>query len=499
MRRDRRVACGIALACVLGLLGGCGREPHDAIRLGIPTAPLSLDPRYATDAMSARIARLLYSPLVDFDAAAEPVPALASWQMPSSTLYRFRLRDAARFSDGRAITADDVVETYRAILDPALASPLHEALRNVVAVRAVDARSVEFQLAQPDRLFPGTLGIGVMAAGDARRPRDAWRLTSGPFTLEAQRDDGSLRLRRRSDGAAVEVVVVKDASVRALKLIAGELDIMQGNVPPEMVDWLTTRPGLRVVTHAGATFSYLGFNLSHGPLADQRVRAAISHAIDRAAIVHYLFRDRAQSAASLLPSTHWASAADLRVPAYDPAWSRRLLSAAGYADRPLRLHYKTSADAFRLRLATLLQSQLAEVGIDLQIDSLDWGTFYADVSAGRFEIFSLSWVGLKLPDIFRQAFHSRSLPPQGWNRGHYAEVEMDSLIEAAEVEADIARQRLLYHAIERRLLYDLPYVPLWFEQQTALLRADIEGFTLDADGSFDGLTTVRRVKTHEPR
>ena len=497
MRGVKRHGLLWGMLCLL--LTACGQAADEVIRVGIPTAPLSLDPRYATDAMSARLSRLLHAALVEFDSAAQPVPGLATWRRLSPTRYEFSLREGAQFSDGRALTAADVVATYRAILAPALSSPLREALRNIAEVRALDERSVVFALHQADALFPGTLGIGVMAAQDARAPRDAWRLASGAFTRESWRHDGTVRLRRRADGVRVDIVVVKDATVRALKLITGELDIAQGNLPPETIRWLVSRDGLRVLEQAGTTMSYLGFNLRDPALADRRVRVALSHAVDRAAIVHYLFRDLAQPAASLLPPGHWASAADLEVPRYDPALARQLLREAGWAERRLRLHYKTSADAFRLRLATLLKAEFAEVGVDLIIDSLDWGTFYADVGAGRFQLYGLSWVGLKLPDIYRQAFHSAAQPPAGLNRGHYAQAELDGLIEAAEAEGDAARRRRLYHAIARRLLYDAPYVPLWFETQTAVLRADIAGYAIDADGSFDALKTVRRVNAHEQR
>lgn len=487
------------LWALLCLLAACGKSGDDAIRIGIPTAPLTLDPRYATDAMSARLSRLLHASLVEFDANAQPLPGLAEWRRVALLSYEFTLRQDARFSDGRAVGAEDVVATYRAVLDPAMSSPLREALRNIVAVRAVDSHTVAFALRSPDAMFPATLGLGIMAAEDARAARDHWHLASGPFSRVAWRDHGDLRLRRRADGVLVDVVVVKDATVRALKLIAGEIDIAQGNLPPETIAWLAARRDLRVIEHAGTTMSYLGFNLGDAALADRRVRQAVSHAIDRAAIVHYVFRDLAEGAAGLLPPGHWASAADLAVPSYDPALARRLLRAAGYGERRLRLHYKTSADAFRVRLATLLKAQLAEVGIDLEIDSLDFGTFYADIGAGRFQLYGLSWVGLKLPDIYRQAFHSSARPPAGLNRGHYAEPELDALIEAAEAEGDAGRRRALYQAIARRLLYDAAYVPLWFETQTAVLRDDIGAYAIDADGSFDGLRRVQRVNAHAAR
>ncbi len=488
----------VLLCALLGvLLSACGQARNDAINIGIPTAPLTLDPRYATDAMSARLSRLLHAALVEFDSSAQPQPGLAHWRRVTPTCYDFTLRDDARFSDGRALTAADVVATYRAVLDPALASPLRESLRNIAAVHALSGNTMRFELVAADALFPATLTVGVMAQADARQPRDAWQVASGAFTRDAWRPDGDVRLRRRSDGARVNVMVVKDATVRALKLIAGELDIAQGNLPPETIRWLATRSALRVVEHAGTTVSYLGFNLREPALADRRVRLAVSHAIDREAIVHYLFRDLAHAAAGLLPPAHWASADDVAVPAYDPALARRLLRDAGYADKRLRLYYKTSADAFRVRLATLLKSELAEVGVELVIESLDFATFYADVGAGRFQLYGLSWVGLKSPDIYRQAFHSASPPPAGLNRGHYAEPELDRLLEAAEAAGDSAQRAPLYHAIARRLLYDAAYVPLWFETQTAVLRDDIDGYVIDADGSFDGLKQVRRVSSRD--
>ena len=479
------------------LLAACAAPRDDILRIAIPTAPLTLDPRYATDAMSSRVSRLLHAALVEFDADTRPVPGLAHWLAVTPTRYEFKLRDDARFSNGRAVGADDVVATYRAVLDPQLASPLRASLANIATVSASDAQTVVFELHHADALFPGTLVPGVMAAEEARGARDSARIASGAFQYEAWQTGGDVRLRRLRDGALVELVVVKDATVRALKLIAGEVDIAQGNLPPETLAWLAQRDDLRVIEHAGSTLSYLGFNLADGALADRRVRAALSHAIDREAIVHYLFRDLATPAANLLPPGHWASAPDASVPAYDPALARQLLREAGVAAGQLRLHYKTSADAFRVRLATLLQAQLADVGVALVIDSLDWGTFYADISAGRFQLYGLSWVGLKLPDIYRQAFHSSAQPPAGLNRGHYAERDVDVLIEAAEAESDTARAAQLYHAIARRLLYDAPYVPLWFETQSAVLRADIEGYAIDADGSFDGLRSVRRVTAHE--
>jgi len=169
------------------------------------------------------------------------------------------------------------------------------------------------------------------------------------------------------------------------------------------------------------------------------------------------------------------------------------LKAAGFGpDHPLRLVYKTSSDPFRVRLATILQQQLAEAGIRMSISSYDWGTFFGDIKAGNFQVYSLSWVGIKSPDIFRYAFHSASLPPAGANRGRFADDRTDALIEAAMQQNDPRRQAALYRRLQTRLLEQLPYIPLWFEDQYVVAREGIAGYRLAADGNYDALSQVVR-------
>jgi peptide/nickel transport system substrate-binding protein len=173
------------------------------------------------------------------------------------------------------------------------------------------------------------------------------------------------------------------------------------------------------------------------------------------------------------------------------------LRAAGYsAEWPLRLSYKTSSDPFRLRVATVLQQQLAEAGIEVDIHSYDWGTFYGDIKAGRFQLYSLAWVGVKSPAIFRYAFHSASLPPDGANRGRLNDTQVDALIGRAGRATALSQQAALYRELQGLLLQRLPYVPLWFEDQFFAASEAIEGYALDAHGDYDAL--ARTVRTQSP-
>ncbi len=481
--------------CLLVLLA-CSQPPDAVIRFGLATAPASLDPRLASDATSARINRLLYRRLVDFDDQARPVPALATWEQLGPTHWRFHLRrPRAPFHDGTPLTARDVAATYRSILAPGSLSPQAGTLRLIRTIEVRDDDTLDFELDHSDPLFPGYLVIGIVPAHAiaSGQPLQRQPLGSGPFRFTAWPDPGRLRLTRIADGQVIEFQRVGDPTVRTLKLLRGELDLVQNDLPAELVRYLARQPGIHLLRAPGSNFAYLGFNLQDPATGDLRVRQAIAHAIDRAAIVRYVLGGAARPAAALLPPEHWAGNPELSAPAFDPALARRLLQEAGYdAQHPLSLDYKTSTDPVRLRIATIIQQQLADVGIRMKLNSYDWGTFFGDIKAGHFQLYSLMWVGIRTPDIFRYAFHSESLPPDGANRGRYADRETDRLIEQAEAAPTPDAQAQAWRQLQARLLAMLPCVPLWYEDHVAALRAGITGYRLAEDGNYDGLTDVQK-------
>jgi peptide/nickel transport system substrate-binding protein len=482
-----------AMPCVT-LVGCDNREAEGTLRMGLANAPRNLDPRFAPDATSERINRLLYRRLVEFDQVSLPAPSLAHWEQLTPTRYLFTLGEAGRiFSDGSRLDSEDVAATYTSILDPANASP-HRALLSMIRdIRTDGPDRIEFAISAPDPLFPADLGIGILPTNliGSGHPFQSRPVGSGPFRFVDWPESGRLRLERRRDGQRLELVTIKDPNVRVMKLLRGEIQMLQNDLAPELVDYLRGHSEVQVQEIGGANFSYLGFNLEDPVTGRLLVRQAIAHAIDREAILRFLFRGAGRRAEGMFPPEHWAGARELAGYAYDPARSRELLSAAGYGpERPLRLVYKTSSDPFRVRLATLIQAQLAQVGIRADVRSYDWGTFYGDIKAGRFQLYGLSWVGIRTPDIFRYVFHSASVPPEGANRGRYRSSRADRLIETARAELDLDRQADLYRGLQALLLEDLPYVPLWYEDQIYAFRNGVTGYRLAPDGNYDGLADV---------
>jgi peptide/nickel transport system substrate-binding protein len=465
-------------------LSACHNQEADQrqeIRFAIAQAPINLDPRYATDAASARVNRLIYRSLVGFDASSKPIPDLATWQVISQTQYRFKLGKAGRtFHDGASLNAKDVQATYASFLS-LKDSPLWAEFANISRIQILDDNTFDFYLKAADNAFPAKLIIGILPVSQIAKGRDFSHHPLGTGPLAFVSWTNTLQLKRVADSQIITLLEVKDPTVRILKLMRAEVDILQGDLPPELVRYLKAQPNIKVTESQGANFSYLGFNLQDKTLANLKVRQAIAHAINRPEIIQQALVGTPREAGAILPPEHWAGNKSLAPYVFNPALSKQLLKESG-VQLPLHLVYKTSTDAQRVRLATIMQAQMAEAGISLEIKSLDWGTFFEDVKHGHFQLFGLTWVGINTPDIYAKAFGSDNAPPRGFNRGHFSDATLDALL---------AKQD--WQAATNTIHQQLPYVPLWYEGQFTATRADISQYAPKADGNWDDLANVVRT------
>lgn len=484
----------ITLVALLFIIASCAREPDNAIRFGLSSMPTNLNPLFATDAASSRINRLIFQRLVDFNDSKQPVPALANWQRITPRLYRFTLTENnSLFHNGSTLDATDVKATYEFVLNKENASPHRAALAVIEKIETPDPRTIDFHLNRTDPLFPGYLVIGIVPSEllTAKHPFERHPIGSGAARFISWPEDGRLMIQRQQDKQLIEFLHVPNPTVRVLKIMRGEIDLIQNDLPPELVNYLGEQSNLVTQKARGSNFAYLGFNLQDPVLKDLRVRKAFALAINRDEIIQYVFGNSARKATSLLPPDHWAGNPTLETLPYSPDTAKKILAELGYSPQnPLPLTYKTSNDPFRVRLATIMQSQLSQVGIDMDIRSYDWGTFYGDIKSGRFQLYSLAWIGIKTPDIFRYVFHSSAVPPSGANRGHFVNASMDKSIELAESRPSVEEQAQYYRDVQRIALEELPYVPLWYENHVSISRTAVSNYQLGWDGNYDGLLTI---------
>lgn len=485
------------------LLIGCSKPAshatsfkHSPIKFAIVQAPLNLDPRYATDAASERVNRLIYRSLIDFDKAAKPKPDLASWVEVSPTHYRFTLYQQPRsiFHDNSPLTAQDVVATYQSF-SQLKDSPHSAEFANISGIEALNDNVVDFYLAQPDTNFVAKLIIGILPNALIKSNHDFAHQPVGSGPLKFVSWKNKLQLQRIADQQDFILSEVKDPTVRVLKLMRGEADLLQGDLPPELVKYMQKQSGITVQSSIGANFSYIGFNMRDPVLSKQAVREAIAHAVDRQAIIQQAMLAGSRAAGAILPPEHWAGNPNLMPYDYNPKLARELLQQAGIK-LPLKLVYKTSTDAQRVRLATMMQSQMREAGIELEIRSLDWGTFFSDIKQGSFQLYGLTWVGIKTPEIYEKALGSQSIPPLGANRGRFQDKDLDDLLMVAEH----SQQAGDWQTVTAYIHHALPYVPLWYEGQFNAIRTDgiktLDNNELQPDGNWDSLKTIKVNNAH---
>jgi len=155
---------------------------------------------------------------------------------------------------------------------------------------------------------------------------------------------------------------------------------------------------------------------------------------------------------------------------------------------------KTSTDESTRLMVAVMQQQLRQVGIALDIRTFEFATFFFDVTHGAFQLYGLRWIGgNEDPDIFEYAFHSSKFPPNGANRGYYANPRVDALIDEARREVDPVKRKPLYAEVQRTLAQELPYIDLWYLDNVLVHTRRVQNLKLNPAGNFDFLRTAELV------
>ncbi len=498
--------------CLVLPLGGCrfsssSDPPPGYLIVGIESNPLQLDPRYATDANSVRIGGLIYNSLLRSDENSRLQAELAeNWQKIDAQTYLFELRRGVRFHNGAPLTAADIKFTYESILRAENRSPKRALLAALQAIDQLGPDRVRFRLKAPYAPFPEQFTIGIVPAGSAGDLGS--RLSpppgSGPFMLESLQSGETVTLKAnpsywegKPSLAGLVFKVVPDAMVRVLEFKKGSIGFMQNDLEPDLLPWIKRNTDADIEARQGTTFQYIGINLTHPVLRHKKVRQALAYAIDRKSIIHHLLKDLGTPATGLLSPLNWAYESGVRQWPYDPEQAKRLLDEAGFPDPDgdgprsrFKLSFKSTNLDLRRRIAEALKEQLQHVGVELEIRTYEWGTFFSDIKKGNFHLYSLAWVGIQDPDIYHQIFHSASVPPNGDNRGHYSNSQVDQLLEEGRTAVNLAERKRIYAEVQRILSEDLPYIPLWWWKNVVVKTPSLQGFVPYPDGDFTSFKKV---------
>ncbi len=509
MKHRQWIAFAIATSVVLSGCGGGEKKKGagaggDANRLviGLKSSPTNLDPRVGNDNASGRILDLCCSGLIKVTPELDYAPDVAaSWETPDDKTIIFRLDPRAKFQNGQPVTAQDVKWTYDSTMGPDLVTSKKSGYSAVASIEAPDAQTVIFRLKEPNGGLFDNLNLGIVPQGTDTNVAKTKPIGAGAYKVVELKTDERVELEAFEQhhlGAPkikhLTVRIIPDLTTMVLELRRGTVNFEVNQIAFENVGEFEKSAKHQVIKKPGSVWQYLAFNLKDPVLSNVKVRRAIAHAIDRQKIVTDLLRGHGVPTDSMFAAGHWARANNLPAYPYDPARAKQLLDEAGYKDpdgdgpQPrFTMSFKTSTDMEANLRAQMIQQMLQQAGINVEIETSEFGKFLEDVSKGNFQMYSLSRNGIGDPDFYYVIFFAKNVPPEGQNRGYYNNRRVDRLILEGRSTFDRAKRKQIYGEIQRIVQEDLPYVSLYHQINVAVMDKGLQGYTMYPAGFWLGI------------
>ena len=474
--------------------------------------PPTLDPHLTGDTTSAGVVAEVFSGLVTLDTDLKLVPDIAeSWTIEDGTVYTFKLRANAKFHNGKPVTAQDFKWSLERAAAPDTASPVADTYLNdilgaekyfdgeadeIVGLKVIDDHTLEITTDAPKAYFlakltyptANVLDREVVEAGG----RSWWidnPVGTGPFKLSEYRIGERIVLERNEDYyrdlAGVETIVMNLAGGQAMAMYENDEIEITGVGLYDLERVLDPNEPLNkelVVAPPGFSVSYIGFNASMAPFDDVKFRQALNHAVDKQLIATGVLSELVEPAYSILPPGFPGYTENIVGLQFDPDLARKLLSESKYPDAESRprivVTVPGTGGTIGLDLEVVLEMWKQELGVEVEIQQVEWATYLEDLDAKKFQAYAgLGWEA-DYPDpqdFLDILFHSES----SINHGDFKNAEIDAVLEEARVEADINKRIALYHQAEQMIVDAAPWVPMWFTgDRYALVKDYVDGYVM---------------------
>jgi len=541
IRPTRRLTPAAALASLVLVVGcarkgGCTGDYCGTLVIATAGEPDLLLPAVSDRAVTRDVADQIFLKLADLGLSGNTVgdedfqPLLAErWEWDTPTTLVFHLDPRARWQDGRAVTAADVAFTYDIYTDSLVSSPFRSSLRQIAAVTTRDSLTVVFRFRQryPEMFYDAVYHMRILPSHLLREvPRSQWRTAAfgrapvgdGPYRFVAWRAGESLELAADSTFFLGRPHLRRliwrftpDQQVAVTQLIAGDADAVEVLITPDSRDRARADTQLAIYPYKGAAYGYLGFNFAapgdttkpHPLFEDRELRRALEMSVDRAALVRNVFGDMAKVPPGPMSQLFWIWDPETRELPHDSARAARTLTRLGWTDsdgdgirdrdgHPLafRLLVPTTS-AVRRQYARLLQEQFRVMGVDVQLDEVDFSVFNERARAGRFDALVNTWntdptPSSGIPQSWTRAGFGRS------NYGRYENPAFERLVDRAVTSvAGRDESKRTWRAAIEILNQDAPAVFLFATENVAALHKRVTDVRIRPDSWLALLRTWR--------
>ena len=491
------------LRCVLIAFFALFGLSANALTVVLEMPPRSLNPRQTVDVNGQRLVALLFSGLTRIDHKLELQSDLAkTWSSSSDgKTWHFEISDGQRDHLGIPITAEDLkicLENYRTGKP---ASPLKGAFPDWIKTTTKKNR-LSIHLKNPDWFLANNISalkffrqknLPPCSEPDGKLPVFTSGIyREGDMGLSHLFPQKELKLTPLDPNLSpLHFVFVRDELTRMFMLLRGDADAAQNVITLTKTRWLQNKhaKNFNVIETDGTSVEYLAFNLSDPLLSNIKIRQAIAHAINRDLYVKHKMIGFGKIINTFLPpqlKEHIELDFD-----FNPQKSIRLLREANLSD--LSFSYICTPVREGIEKAKHLQTMLAAVGIKLRVETLEPAVYFERLRKGNYQLYSTRWVGVADVSILNTALNSTSR----LNRVYYANPQVDQWLSLAQNEPHPEKRLRYYQNIQKQMLVDLPYFPLWIWNNSLILSKKWESLSSDdlsARADYYPLSTIRLKK-----
>ena len=456
-----------------------------------------------TDASSHEAAGYVFNGLVRYDKDLKLEGELAeSWEVsPDGKRITFHLRKGVKWHDGAPFTSDDVMFTYKRMIDPRTPTAYGEDFKQVKRASAPDPQTFVVEYPRPFAPALASWGMHVLPKhllesypDISKSPLNKRPVGTGPYRFVEWKTGEKVVFDASPDYfegkpyiARVITRVIPDQATMFLELKSGGVDTM-ALTPPQYVrqtDTAEFRKSFNRYKYTASGYTYLGFRLSHPFFRDKRVRQAIAHAADKKALIDGVLLGLGQEATGPYKPGTWAYNPNVRKYPHDPARSKALLAEAGWKEKdgvlvkdgqPFEFTVLTNAgNEARAKTAAILQQNLAEVGIRMKIRTVEWAAFINEfIDKRKFDAVILGWNITPDPDQF-DIWHSSKTGPKELNHIGFSNPEVDRLLDEGRGTFDLEKRKKAYFRIQEVLAEEQPYVFLFVPEALPVVHNRFRG------------------------
>lgn len=480
--------------------GETGGEAKDTIVVAQGADPKSLDPHGSNDQPSSRINKQIYNTLIESNEDMELVPALAKeWEPVDETTWKFVLEEGVKFHNGEELKASDVKFTFDRMKDADEVAHIVEPVSEVVVE---DDYTVLIKTEEPfapilSHLAHTAASIlnekAVTEAGDKYHNEP---VGTGPYKFVSQDAGDKVTLERYDDyfrgPAKTQTLVfrnIPEGTNRAIGLETGEVDIAY-DIEAIDKDTIEDHEDLKLIEEPYLSTAYIGFNTKKEPFDKLEVRKALNHAINVEEIIDMVLEGSGTIATGPINDKVAQYNKDLKPYEYDPEKAKKMLADAGYPDG-FETTIWTNDSPVRAKIAEIVQANLKEIGVEVKIEEVEWGSYLDRTAAGEHDMFILGWVTVTADaDYGLYALYHSSQHGSAGNRTFYDNTKVDELLDKGRTSSDEDERLAAYTEAQEIIVDEAPQLFLYFDTQNAGVQATVEGFRLHPAGHHSLYTAI---------